>query len=336
MLAYLKKKTGRDYPIGTWDEIKRMMYDYVYLKFGYHTINENAGAFFTDAVVTYTTYNPYRAIYDIKGVSVKDLPAKFTYESQGYSEWNTTVLGSKYLSYGPVQYQLYSFVYNGHLANEPLELNGRLFVSGNPYAKDNVYDAKKKSMTKQDPLTSFQFTIDSTGGNSNHILNDSHQIPVQDIFGTAGETFTANRNESNKKFAFYIYRGSYAEAEKTYVSSISIADSLSIYRAAGGAASGLKRSDITPGMVIAQRKVNLTKFGYTRTGDADKALRDVFIYFNGFNTDAPPRELYRGKVKYTVICEIPYNLTGYEEAPGFGVYLYGTTDKRAGERIIDV
>lgn len=367
MLAYLKKKTGRDYPIGTWEEIKRMMYDYVYCKFGYHTINENAGEFFTDAVVTYTTYNPYRAIYDIKGVSVKDLPAKFTYESKGYSEWNTTVLGSKYLSYGPVQYQLYSFVYNGHLANEPLELNGRLFVSGNPYAKDNVYDAKKKSMTKQDPLTSFQFTIDSTGGNSNHILNDSHQIPVQDIFGKAGETFTANRNGSKTNFAFYIFRGSYAEAEKSYVSSIVIADSLSIYRAAGGAASGIKRSDITPGMVIAQLakqganvfspfntvigsdkyfggaynelaqgKVNLTKFGYTRTGDADKALRDVFIYFNGFNTDAPPRELYRGKVKYTVICKIPYNLTGYEEAPGFGAYLYGTTDKRAGERIIDV
>jgi hypothetical protein len=64
-------------------------------------------------------------------------------------------------------------------------------------------------------------------------------------------------------------------------------------------------------------------------------LRDVFLYFNKFSTDEPPKELYRGNIKYTVVCEIPYNLAAYDEAPKPGIYIYGTTSEKAGAPIVD-
>ena len=194
---------------------------------------------------------------------------------------------------------------------------------------------------------------------------DSPYVCVTDIYSNATEEVKIYYDSRSRKneFRFFVVE----DVEKRpYVSGVTAIDELTLYRGYGGADAGISRSDITNDMLLAQLanqgatnfnshrvslrqldfwafggsissydELNAIKFGYRRTAEAKNALRDMFIYFNGFNTDEPPREIYKGEVKYTVLCEIPYNLTGYEGAPKIGIYLYGTTDSRAGNRIID-
>lgn len=182
----------------------------------------------------------------------------------------------------------------------------------------------------------------------------------------------SSSSEHKREFKFYILR---TTDQKKYVSAITAVDELTLFRAYGASDAGLTRDKVTDAMLISQlasqgatnflgvripmrqakvyydplikvdwmneafvsyKEINATKFGYTRTDEASKALRDVFFYVSGFSTDAPPKEIYRGKTKYTLICEIPYNLTEYKDAPKPGVYLYGTTDSKAGNRITDI
>ncbi|MBR4296284.1 MAG: hypothetical protein IKT56_05565, partial [Clostridia bacterium] len=142
--------------------------------------------------------------------------------------------------------------------------------------------------------------------------------------------------KGNRKFEFYIAK---TTKQKPYVLDIFATDSMSLFRANGGYDKGIDMTDITESMLISQlanmgatnfcsekfeisalnSEFSALKFGYNRTYDADKkdssddALCDVFLYFNKFSTDAPPKELYRGNIKYTVICEIPYNLAAYDD-----------------------
>ena len=343
---YLKDKTGDEHTLTKKEEAIQVMNDYAFLKSGY-SFSTSTESLYSDSIVYYYTHNPYRAIYSIKGTSVNETPKAFSFDGVGYSQWN-------YIWWSGVQYESsesireeFTFRYNNQGAASLLALEGNFYVAGNP-TKGNTYDKDTKKMTLAQPLRFSDIVTLTKGDDMSAVTGENSPYnAVVDLFGTTKDPLAVKESNSNKAFVMYTTN---KEKEKPYISSITAIDTLTLFRALGGHDAGIKRGQITTGMLLAQlagqgathfvdfpvsiRGFDL-KFGYTRTDDEDKALRDIFIYFGGFTTDAPPSEIYRGNVKYTVVCEIPYNLTGFDGAPRPSTYIYGTTDTRAGEPIVD-
>ena len=308
-----------------------------------------------DSVLYTETYNPYRAIYDLKGTTIGSSQQRLTLESVGYLSWTRAVwvfhnnLADDIANIDPHFDKTYLTI-NQQDGSADVELGSRLFVTGNP-SGSNVYDANKKAMTEKQPirLSDFQCVAES----SDIPLDLSALQAVGDVFTDSKDAIVFKNGDSKVAFRFYFVSNTEV---RPYVSAITAIDKKTLKRAYGDS---IRTNQITDGMLLTQLasqgatnfcglrvkslaydydstyEINAVKFGYTRSDTASEALRDVFLYFNGFSNDEPPKELYRGAVKYTLLCEIPYNYTGYESAPIVGAYLYGTTDSRAGNRIID-
>ena len=316
---------------------------------------------YIDSVAYYATYNPYRAVYGIQAAMREDLSNTLVYENLGYVAWNRINWGYK------VDTGDFFDILNEEVSVEDLgrsivyakpaeNMNGAMYLMGNPNSS-NTYDAAQNRMSKVQPLT----VADVICWN-NTTIPDSY-APVTDIFTFSKDAARLEHERGQYCFDFYVNKNT---EERPYVSNILAIDELTLFRAYGGYDKGLKLDTITDTMMLSQLasrgatnfnsyrvslqqadvwdggslydsydEINALRFGYTRTTDKSAALRDVFLYYNGFSNDEPPKEIYRGSTKYTLLCEIPYNLTGYNSAPKTGVYLYGTTDSKAGERIID-
>ena len=348
VLSYLKKHLGEGY--NATDKEKTVM-DYARLKTGYTQSWQEDGGF-QDSVVYYETFNPYRAIYEVKATTSKDASDSFVFDGKGFTLWNRTQFVPNTPTYQ--ERRDYFLSYNQQSKHSSLQMNGKVFVTGNPNS-ENTYDATQKAMKKVQPIKLSEFTCITKG--SSRKPTDSMK-PITDMFTESQQpVYLKNqKNLAKNEFAFYAVMD---VVEKPYVSGISAIDELTLYRRAGGADKGLKRSDITDSMMISQlaamgatnfcntrvtmrfhgvkygNEVNALRFGYTRSAKKNEALTDVFLYFGGFSVDEPDSILYTGNTKYTKLCEIPYNLTGYDGATKPGVYVYGTTDKDVGAPIID-
>ena len=316
---------------------------------------------YIDSVAYYATYNPYRAVYGIGAAMREDLSNTLVFENLGYVAWNrinwgyvvdTGILFDILKENANAEELDFSILY----ANPAENMNGAIYLMGNPNSA-NTYDAAKNQMSKVQPLT----VTDVICWN-NTTIPDSY-TPVTDIFTFSEDAARLEHERGQYCFDFYVNK---SEEKRPYVSNILAIDELTLFRAYGGYDKGLKLDTITDTMMLSQLasrgatnfnsyrvslrqtdvwdggslydsydEINALRFGYTRTANKSEALRDVFLYYNGFSNDEPPKEIYRGSTKYTLLCEIPYNLTGYNSAPKTGVYLYGTTDSKAGERIID-
>ena len=308
-----------------------------------------------DVVMYSKTYNPYRAIYDLKGTSADGSQPKLVFESVGYTSWAIARWDEHYLINPDLLHLDHCYLtFNTCPGATEVDLGSRLYVTGNP-SSSNEYDGTEKRMKELQPiaLSDFQCVLlESDGG-----TNKTSLQPVTDVFTDSKEAIVFCNEKTKKEFGFYFANNS---KERPYVSAVTAVDKLTLIRNFGGYESGIEYSQITDSMMLSQLAsqgatnfsgthiefyhandvhegagINALKFGYTRSAEPSAALRDMFFYFNGFSGDAPPKELYRGNVTYKLICEIPYSLTAYEEAPKMGVYLYGTTDSRAGNRIVD-
>ena len=281
---------------------------------------------------------------------------------------NNTASGGT-VSTGNIKVPLSAYIwsYNGQGSITPMEVSGKLYVAGNPDAA-NVYtvvqeqdaSGQTQSVSKMknvQPIRLADITLVVEGKSAGGLT--SAFKPVADIFAEADEAVSIQNKKTDYAFSFYVVDDT---EERPYVSGFLAVDQLSLYRAYGGDAAGISRNDVTEPMMLAQlasmgatnffsyrgvmtqesympgdiNKMNIQKFAYKRSAKGGEALRDIFFYFNGFSADEPPKEIYRGSTKYTLLCEIPYNLTGYNGAPKPGIYLYGTTDSKAGNRIIDI
>ena len=239
---------------------------------------------------------------------------------------------------------------------------GAFYLSGNTKS-DNLYDAKEGAMTVAQPIEISEVLFFEASNSDDIKSLPEGFYPVIDSLSNNIDIALHYYNNSGFG-AFVIYTKSQNE-ERPYVSNIFAIDQLTLFRDNGGTEAGLTADLITEDKLYAYLTskgatqvisysantnatniwgslfgaldhINMTKFGYTRTAKTSKALRDVFLYFNEFSTDEPPKEIYRGSVKYTMLCEIPYNLLGFADAPSAGVYLYGATSSKAGERIVDL
>ena len=363
VLAYLKEKTGRDYPCDTYDQSEIVARDYAIVSLGY-PIWETDLSNCNDTVLLYPTNNPYRAIYDVKGSGLAEASDSLTLEAQGYRVWKTTHYES--IDHG-VGLSTFKVHYGGCGANNPVKMSANLYLSGNP-SKDNIYvkgsNGEPGMMSDVQPIhMSDVICLDAKDETDAFGENSPYHI-VTDYFSTNAAALTVQSEKGANQFNFYIAKEA---EEKPYISSITVADALTLYRGMGGASAGLKRSKITEGMLLSQlagqgatyfadltthmygvpfvyglfydyreSEMNAAKFGYARTADVDEALKDVIFYFGGFSTDKAPREINRGQIQYKLLCEVPYNLTGYEGAPRAVLGIYGTTDSRAGSPITDI
>ena len=365
LVPYMKAETGLDYPVSTTEHQRNLVSDYGFVRSGYH-FSTSPDRSRSDSILYYQTHNPYRAIYSIKATSVMDMGNNIEYESVGYTSWNTTWWsGGAYADSAQSSRWLFSMVHNGYAYPGKLNINAMVYVAGNP-SSSNTYVSGNKAMSATQPLKINDIICLLKGDDTSAVSGqDSAYNAVGDLFKDSKEALPITRKGSDKEFSIYTVE---TTEKKPYVSSISAIDSLTLYRAAGGEDKGISRSDITNGMLLSQlarqgatnfsdisvasyaqgsiwtfisgggltNNMNTMKFGYTRTATSEHALRDVFIYCNGFTNDAPPLEIMRGSASYTMICELPYNLTGYEEAPSPRVYLYGTTNSKAGNKIVDI
>lgn len=357
---YLYEKYGNTYnnPNPKTNSLNAML-DYILDRSGYTymiELNEKAGFFeHYDAVLLYKTHNPYRAIYDIKATGVENSGSSLNFESVGYRSWNVMAWSMQGNTSSQQYLDACSFYYNQLLGELAPDMNQTLYVSGNP-TSGNVYKNGRMSETQPISINGIncfdsQYKVDyETYG----------VVPVTDVFTNSKEPLVFNNNNSNLDFSFYF--SSHVD-ERPYVSKITAVDFFTLYRSINSKENVVNVTGIPEGMLLTQLAnqgatnfcgedvdtfmyhtvymngqpvlLNKTKFGFTKTEKSSEALRDVFIYFDGITTDNPPKELYRGSVKYKLLCQIPYNLTPYDNAPEVGIYLYGTTDSRAGSRIVD-
>lgn len=369
VLAYLKRQTGRTYTANNTAQRMGVMYSYILCRAGYNTIYGDSAStvigtdgWCRDRVVYYRTYNPYRAVYGVNAVRDEESSNYFTFEDVGYAGWNTLYLYAPNMVSSVNSRILLSsciWVYNNQGSVSTKDMEGKLFVAGNPSSTNILQEgASTQQMTEVQPIRMSDIACVAEGGS---IGNQSSAFkPVKDLFSGGSEAVRFKNEAAKRSFCFYVVDNSEV---RPYVSGIYAIDQLSIYRAMGGEDADIASGDITDTMLMTQlanmgatdfiysyRSVltaktfilgdvfpmDIIKFGYRRSAKGSEALRDVFLYFNEFSNDEPPREIYRGSVKYTVICEIPYNLTDYDEAPKPGIYLYGTTDSRAGNRITNI
>ena len=222
----------------------------------------------------------------------------------------------------------------------------------------------KKGMSELEPIKLSDIIIwEGANGLPANIKEVNSALEgVTDVFSDSTDVVVITKPKAGGRVyrSYSIYLNNSAE-EKPYVSGFTAIDRLTLYREYGGHDAGIKRSDITDSMLTAQlanqgatnflalkaRQIrtidqyegflmNDMKFGYMRTDDEELALRDIFFYYGGLSLDEAPQTMYRGDIEYSLVCVLPYNLTGYKEAPGLAIYLYGTTDSRAGSRIIDI
>ena len=360
---FLKNKVDEEYAFNTREDKRNAMNEYMFLFSGYHSTSAEASNF-SNSILYYTTYNPYRAIYDIKGSGIKEISSNVVFDSVGYEKWNTVFWNGTFHAYMGSTWTDLSLCYNGQGATTPLNMSTNLYVAGNS-AGDNTYDAATQRMTSVQPIKMSDVVVLKQSDDASAVKGeDSPYKAVSNMFTGSDEPISLKQEGASDAFNVYVIKDA---EEKPYISSITAIDVLTIYRSLGGYDSGFSRYQITDGMLISQlasqgathfvdfsvalhgsaywtsaitgseiQAFNKLKFGYARTSDEDKALRDIFVYFNGFSTDDPPREIKRGNVAYQLLCEIPYNLTGYDDAPKPGIYLYGTTDSRAGEPIVDI
>ena len=300
---------------------------------------------YVGTVKYYITYNPYRAIYGVKGGRINNYPNSLVVDGLPYYIWNQIGCGLHWVDN--------EYIFTIGISRDTD--NAAFYLTGNPDV-ENVYNAETFEMSKIQPMEISDILISSGG------------FKIPDGFYHVVDSFRSSDNGLPLVYHTWpmdlvIYTKAKNE-EKPYVSNILAVDQFSLYRAYGGAESGISVDQITEDMLdialINQGAtdlcyttgmlkthfwysfieildtMNLTSFGITKTSKKSEGLTDVFFYFNGFSADEPPKTLYRGSVKYTLLCEIPYNLLTDEDMPRPGVYLYGTTNTAAGNKITDV
>ncbi|MBO5757277.1 MAG: hypothetical protein J6S28_06245, partial [Clostridia bacterium] len=143
----LERLKAKDSSYKTQDDTK-IISDYLLMEIGYnaaldYAISSEKKSELRDNVVLHGTFNPYRAIYELKATAMEDTPNVFSFEGVGYSAWNRIEFTPNTPSYQ--EYHDFFLSYNSQSELDSLDMLGKLYLAGNP-ASDNLYDAAKGQM----------------------------------------------------------------------------------------------------------------------------------------------------------------------------------------------
>lgn len=280
-----------------------------------------------------TTKNPYRAIYGVIGSDRTNLGQNVKYGTTGYSATPSYIVqNSALMTYITVADQE--------------RMNATVFVAGNKL--NNTYDEQNGKMTKAQPLLASEILI--TASRYSTTIPENFK-PLTDAFGTEDSALKLREKELETYATFYVI--SDENAKKQYVSNIQITDKgllFSQYRktypdiSAGQITDSLAFSTLANmgAMKLCKKtytpdKMNTVYFGYTMTDSEDAALKDLFLYCEAFSRGSPEEEMYKNGFKYTLLGEInAFVVSGVEDTLAPRIYLYGTTDRRAGSPIVEI
>ena len=228
----------------------------------------------------------------------------------------------------------------------------------------------KRGMTEVYPIKLADFICTYKGSELEKSIKDNASStfkPLTDVFGNSEEAAVVRCNEGEenyrwrKDFVFYV---NMETESRPYVSNILVTDKISVIRTFGEEADVwyddisdalllsqlanigatnyvshtpvLRQNDVWDSVVLdSYDDLNAYKFAFTKTATKKQALRDIFIYFNEFSTDEPPKTLYKNGYEYKLLSEISFNFMVNEGAPKPSAYIYGTTETKAGDPIID-
>ena len=352
----LCKKTGIDYNSNLYDHFNQAMSQLVFIFSGYDYAATDK-EYLSESVFYTQTYNPYRAIYDVKLTAVEGMPDEIVHIQKGYSAIPSITFMQTYLELPNKVVSDSKFLFN---YASYVNLNGNVYVSGNP--AENTYDVQNEKMTGVQPISISEFiclpeneTLENAEALGYSCLSDMY-------FSDSGPLVIKNEKA---KYGFKFYLSKSEQENLPYISRIYATDFASICREAGGGKAGFTVDRLTRGIALStlgskganffcnepttiygwvtnasikrEIKANSLYYGYSRTSKQAEALTDMFLYYGGVSEggDAPDY-LYKGTIKYSLLCELSlYNITGVENSPAPRVYLYGTTNAAAGAKITD-
>lgn len=303
-----------------------------------------------EGIVYTTTYNPYRAIYDVTVTTLDPAPDNVIYLQKGYSAAPSLT----YVECYDNEFMVTGFRSAYQINSDNVKLSATIYVTGNPAG--NVFKESAGNMTEAQPIV-VQSGFGSKG----------YADPLKDMYAVdSGATAVKNEKKNNAN-SYYLYIPSGNDNfDFTYVSNIFVTDTASIYREMGGAKEGVDSSVITRGVAMSslgsmgathfcsgettiygwvqgantkrELKANTMYYGYSKSNKVADGYTDLFLYYGGLNEgDNAPDKLYKGNIVYNLVCELSlYNLTGIEDSPAPRVYLYGTKSTKAGAKIIDL
>ena len=303
-----------------------------------------------EGIVYTTTFNPYRAIYDVTATALEPMPENVVYLQKGYVSAPTIT----YVECYDNEFMVTGFRSAYQINSDKVDLSASVCVTGN--SAGNVFNEKEGKMTDAQPIIV-----------QNGFGSKGYAEPLKDMYAMDAGAI-ALKNEKNKNAnTYYLYIPSGNEDfNHAYVSNIYVTDTASIFREMGGAKEGASADAIIRGVAMSclggkgathfcsgettiygwvqgantkrELKANTMYYGFSKSDTAKDGFTDLFLYYGGLNEgDNVPDTLYKGNIAYTLVCELPlYNLTGLENSPAPRVYLYGTKNKKAGARIVDL
>ena len=147
----LCKKTGINYNSNLYDHFNQAMSQLVFIFSGYDYAATDK-EYLSESVFYTQTYNPYRAIYDVKLTAVEGMPEEIVHIQKGYSAIPSITFMQLYLELPNKIESDSKFLFN---SDSYVNLNGNVYVSGNPTG--NTYDEKNKKMTDVQPISISEF-----------------------------------------------------------------------------------------------------------------------------------------------------------------------------------
>ena len=288
------------------------------------------------AILYTTTYNPYRAIYDIGAMENGEEMGKYfsetiVYDGLGY------ILATRFA------------VVDRNKENERIRFDSkirqndsRLYVAGvrpneTPMTLDDILVSENKDTVPEGFKAVNAFLVNSSkavnvssGFNYKLQYSQKHKI-----------TFTMS--------PIYVFIRGTAYQEGRYLSSLQIVSKEQITGGKDISVEAIDNSAIMNSLAangvhtLIDKNLNLadsdnaTYLGYTKDAKARDPITDLLLYYAGETDQEPPKEYTKENIKYhlaseaNIFCEEDYDTKTCKR-----VYLYWTTNPAAGAPILDI
>lgn len=300
------------------------------LSFVYGTVNAEGAIIYT------TTYNPYRAIYDVMVMSNGGSFGKYF---------------SQCIRYDDVSYSLATRYCVGVSVNASIDLKSRsndsriycagIYNGGEPMTLDDIIATKDENYSNNEyyPLTP-QLINSNKPANLSAAFNYSYETTIQDDVKVK-ITVTVP--------PMYLYTKKAPEAQNKYITDIFISSKEDLIYGLDIDCEDLDNSYLTANLAsmgathIIRKNINLkesdnsTYLGYSRNTDKAAPITDIILYLMKDTKDKPKYEITKNKITYKLASDI--NLFCDENGTNKKcdrVYVYYTTNPAAGSPIIDI
>lgn len=287
------------------------------------------------AVVYTTTYNPYRAIYDIGAMSNgnemgKYLSETMTYEGVGY------ILATRFAVIDEIKKEGKITFDSAIRTND-----SRLYVAG--------VGTQTTPMTVSDVIVSTEESMLEGFKAVNAFLSDNvGAVNLSTAFNYSFK-YTTKRTIFMSMPAMYVYTRGEAYKEGDYLSSVYI---VSKEQVTGG--EDIDCGDIDNSYVmnalaakgahtVIEKNLNLkdsnnaTFLGYKKDAKAKESIRDMILYYAGDTNEEPKDKVTKNNIEYHLVSEANiFCKENNDTKKCKRVYLYITTNPAAGAPIVDI